>query len=313
MVVSSVAHAAVLAYALIGFNSFKEFPGAPEALPVEFITPSDFDKLTKGERHSKKVEPPKVEAKKIAALNPEPKPVQPEAKQNVEAPPPPPEPEQKVETPPEPPKPEPKKAEAPQPPAPAPKPAELPKPAEKKVDAESQAKLDDIIKKEVEKKPEPKKAQKSPEKPRPKFDPTKIAALADRRDPGQVAQEAPQLADYTTAGVASGTAQQLSLSEKSMINQMIIDAVRQCWTPPIGAAGATDLAVVVQFDLMQDGTLSGEPRVMNSSGNPFFQSAADAALRAVRRCSPIEQLPPQYYDHWKSVEINFDPREMMGG
>ncbi|MGQ4273466.1 TonB C-terminal domain-containing protein [Terrihabitans sp. B22-R8] len=353
LVVSSVAHSAVLGWMLVGFSSAKPFePNPTEALPIELITPSEYDQLTKGEKTSKKVDKPKVQVKKIAAAEPEPKPPAPEAKENVEAPPPPPEkappqppkpapqeppppppppptPEPKPEPPkPEPPKPEPK-AEAPKPepkkaevPKPAPKPEPKPEPKkveppkpEKKVDAKERASLDDLVKKEIEKKPEPPKktAQNTPdEKPRPKFDPTKIAALADKRDPGRIAPTGQQLADDTTAGIPRGQAQQLSLSEKSMINQMVIDQVRACWAPPIGATGASDLAVVVQFNLNQDGSLSGGPQVVNSSGNPAFQAAADAATRAVRRCSPLN-LPAKYYDHWSNVQINFDPRDMMGG
>jgi colicin import membrane protein len=338
LMMSSGAHAAVLGYALVGFSSAKPFDAqSTPALPIELITPSEYDQITKGEKSSTKVDKPRVEAKKIAEVDPEPKPPAPEAKQNVEAPPPPPAPKPAE---PEPPKPEPKKAEAPPPPPPpepkpdlpkpepkmaeAPKPdpkpepkkveTPKPKPPEKKVDTKAQASLDDLVKKELEKTPQPKKAAaKTPdEKPRPAFDPTKIAALVDRRDPGRTTPQGRELAEDTTAGISNGTAQQLSLSEKSMINQMVIDQVRACWAPPIGASGASDLAVIVQFQLRQDGSLAGGPDVMNRSGNPAFQAAADAATRAVRRCSPLN-LPQQYFDHWRSVQINFDPREMMGG
>jgi colicin import membrane protein len=320
VVVSIIAHLAVLLYALIGLPHSR-FDAAPEAMAVEVMTSSEFDKLTKGEKTAKKVaEKPKVEAKKIDQVTPEPRPPAPDAKENVEAPPPAPEPPQKAETPPEPPKPEPKpeppkQAEAP-PPPPEPKPAELPKPPEKKVDDQSQAKLDDLIKKEVEKKPEPKKpepkkiVEKKPEKPKPKFDPSKIASLVDKRDPGKKAQGAPEISDVTTAGISNGPVGQLALSELSRINAMVVEQVKHCWSPPVAAAGALDLAVVVQFRLSEDGSLMGQPNVMNSSPNPGFQSAADSAVRAVQVCSPLK-LPAQFYDHWKFVEINFDPREML--
>ena len=45
---------------------------------------------------------------------------------------------------------------------------------------------------------------------------------------------------------------------------------------------------------------------------PFFQSAADAAKRAVLnpRCNPIK-LPPDKYQVWREIVINFDPRELL--
>ena len=63
--------------------------------------------------------------------------------------------------------------------------------------------------------------------------------------------------------------------------------------------------------LNQDGSLSGEPSVVNS-GDGFFQVAAESAMRAIRRCQPYK-MPIAKYDVWKDVEVTFDPREMFRG
>jgi colicin import membrane protein len=322
MVVSSVAHAGVIAYAVIGFTTAKPFDPTLESVAVEVLSPSEYDALTKGDRTSKKVEnTPKVEAKKIAAVTPEPRPAAPEAKENVDAPPPPPD-AAKVETPepkpepkkaetppPEPPKEEPKKAETPPVPTPAPKPAETPKP-EKKVDEKSQAKLDDLIKKEVEKKPDPpKKVEKKPDpKPQPKFDPSKIATMIDKRDPGRVAQAAPQMASITTAGISNGQASQLALTRATMLGNMIREQLYQCWSPPVGTQGMRDLMATIQFELTPQGVLIGQPSLQGSSANPAFQAFAESAMRAVNSCTqptrPL-RLPPEDYNLWKSVILDF--------
>ena len=293
MVLSAAAHAAVLAYAAIGFNWAKPFEAPTEALPVEVLTLSEFDQLTKGSNQSKTAptEKPKVEAKKVAAVNPDPLPPAPEAKENVTAPPAPKEPEKVEKKPPEPPKPEPEKAEAKPEPKPEPKPADLPKPEKK-----------------VEKKPEPKKAEKKPEKPKPKFDPSKIANLIDKRDPGRTPQEAPEISKITTAGISNGTASMLSLSQQSMIGNMIREQLYSCWNPPVGILPSPDLVATIEFDLTEAGTLVGTPRLMNSSGNPSFQSFAESAMRAVHSCTqsvrPL-RLPVEHYNIWKIVTLDF--------
>jgi outer membrane biosynthesis protein TonB len=56
--------------------------------------------------------------------------------------------------------------------------------------------------------------------------------------------------------------------------------------------------------------LRGGASVINSSGNPAFQAAAESAVRAVRRCAPYS-LPFEKYAAWQNVIVNFDPREML--
>jgi outer membrane biosynthesis protein TonB len=310
MIMSGVAHAALLLYAVVGFTEAKPFDPHKEALPVEVVSLSEYDQLTKGNQLAKdKAEKPKVQAKKVAAVDPTPLPPAPEAKENVEAQPQP-EPE-KAETPPEPKKPEPKPAEAPPPPPPEPKPepkkAEAP-PPEPAPTPEPKPKPVDLPK--PEKKAAEKKPEKKPEKPKPKFDPSKIASLVDKRDPGHKPQEARELSNVTTAGVASGTASQLSLSMQSMIASMLQEQLYRCFNPPPGTIGRSDMVATVRFDVTQQGILVGQPELMTSSSDPMFAAFADAAIRAVYNCtqasSPL-RLPPEHYSFWKQPILDFRP------
>lgn len=99
------------------------------------------------------------------------------------------------------------------------------------------------------------------------------------------------------------------------MSQSELDALRsqvaQCWNPPVGAAGAEDLTVRLQFNLSRTGEVEGQTQVLNSSNNPAFRAAASSAERAVFRCGPYS-LPVAKYDAWKTVILNFDPRDMLG-
>jgi colicin import membrane protein len=306
MIMSGVAHAALLLYAAVGFTEAKPFDPHKEALPVDVVTLSEYDQLTKGNQVAKeKAEKPKVQASKVAAADPTPLPPAPVAKENVEAPPPPPEPE-KVETPPEPKKPEPKPAEAP-PPEPAPTPE--PKKAEAKPEPAPIPEPKPVDLPKPEKKAE-KKPEKKPDKPKPKFDPSKIASLIDKRDPGQKPQEGRELSNVTTAGVASGTASQLSLSMQSMIASMLQEHLYSCFNPPPGTVGRSDMVATVRFDVTEQGILVGQPELMTNSSDPTFAAFADAAMRAVYNCTQASRplrLPPEHYSFWKQPTLDFRP------
>jgi hypothetical protein len=68
-------------------------------------------------------------------------------------------------------------------------------------------------------------------------------------------------------------------------------------------AGADAPSAIVKFKLKQDGSLAGEPVVVGSHADPS-QAVAKTALAAVKRCQPF-RLPPNLYEFWKEVEINF--------
>ncbi|MBV6658991.1 MAG: cell envelope integrity protein TolA, partial [Devosiaceae bacterium] len=140
--------------------------------------------------------------------------------------------------------------------------------------------------------------------PEREFNADEIAALINRDENqggGGATDQAP-----ATRGLASGQDARLSESEMDALRRQIA----RCWNPPVGAVGAADLVVRVQMDLAENGSLRSRAQVINSSGNPSFQAAADSALRAVRRCAPYS-LPFEKYAAWQNVIVNFDPREML--
>ena len=110
-----------------------------------------------------------------------------------------------------------------------------------------------------------------------------------------------------TLGASTGSAPRLSQSEIDALRARL----RDCWNLPAGAADSKDLNVEVRILLKQDGSLSAEPTVLNRSSNPFFQVAAESALRAVRTCAPFDFLPLAKYEAWKDIEVNFDPQYMF--
>jgi colicin import membrane protein len=304
--ISAFFHAGVLAWCLFTFATRPLNAPPPEFLSTDIISAADFSQITQGLRTAPKAEAPKPLVEKIGddkpVENPTAKVVEkPEIVPTADQAQPKPEPERKKAEPkpptPEPAKPEPKQAFAKEP--------------ESKVDPIAEALKKDNNKpdKKPEKKAETAQHKPEPPKPQPKYDATKIAALLDKRDPRRQAATGSTLSNTPSLGTETGRAVTLSQNELDALRARL----RQCWNVPVGLADARDLVVTVRIQFKQDGSLMGEPRLMNSMSHPAFQVASESALRAVRSCAPYSFLPVAKYEAWKDVIVDFDPRDMFRG
>ena len=271
------AHLGLVLFAQFGLpDLFTPPPVSVIIIPVDLVTLDDLN-----------APPP---------ATPEPEP-EPEA---VAPPPPPPPPK----APPEPPV-EPEVVEAPPPPVEKPKPPEKkpPEPPEKVKPKPSTLAL-----------AAPRSKPKPPRPPKPLRNfasvlkdlptekaPPKTQKPSAPRDEGKPAPSQPQINDRA------------SITEIERLKQLIRQQIEPCWSPPVGAAGAEDLAVTILIQVDQQGFVR-RAQVVDAPAmalNSYVQAAADAARRAVLnpRCQPF-RLPQNRYDLWKEIRFNFDPREM---
>ncbi len=142
------------------------------------------------------------------------------------------------------------------------------------------------------------------DKPVKEFDPNELAALLNKVDPsggGGLASD--RDASFGSQNV-TGSVPQMSQSEIDALRA----AIYACWVVPVGAEGLNDLVVPVRLEFNPDGTLASDPVALSIPGGPIGQQVAEAALRAVRRCAPYPFLPPDKYDAWRVVNINFSPQ-----
>jgi colicin import membrane protein len=147
-----------------------------------------------------------------------------------------------------------------------------------------------------------------------KFNPGDISRLLQSREAPQSSGAAAREVQKTASlGTAAGTAQRLNPSQRDALMGLLRDQLHRCWQAPLAATTSDKPPVPsVRVKLNQDGSLAAEPAVVNSSGDPLFRVVADSATRATRRCAPL-RIPAQfqpYYQDWKDLVVNFDPREM---
>ena len=164
------------------------------------------------------------------------------------------------------------------------------------------------------KKPKPKKPKKPKEEPKEEkpdenaFDNLlkDLTPVEKKPDPNDQKQDI----EDPEEGQLSQLADQLSISELDAFRHQI----EPCWNIPSGAKYAENLAVEVRVTMARDRTVKST-RVVDQgrySRDSAFRAAADAAVRALRnpRCSPLK-LPPEKYEQWKTIVINFDPSNML--
>ena len=149
-----------------------------------------------------------------------------------------------------------------------------------------------------------------------KFDLTDITKLLFNHDAPAKPAAAPgrsQLSHLASLGAPTASAEKMSPSFWAGLDGLLEDQYRSCWSY-LGLTAGVKYIPQVRVVYGVDGSLQGQPVLLNPPSDPSMQSLADSALRAVRRCNPLkipEQYAP-YYDQWKGRVLRFDPEEMAG-
>src|SRR3984893_12796476 len=345
-------HIGLLALALFSLSQSPQFDEAQESVPVEIFSSQQFNQIMKGEKTAAQVKP-RQRAEKIAELaelKPQPSPS--DAPKDVSAPPPPLKRQadrgqaerQEAPKPPEPgmasppPRPaqetaktEPKSeqvkpsvAPPPQPPVheaektptrkPAhPKPVEPPKKPAPKFKPDQLAKLLDQEKQKEKQKPAAKpRSGGEPTEPQQKFDPGDIAKFLNKEAPQRKQASGHDLSQVASLGSPTASAAKMSPSLWDQLDGLLQEQYKRCWNfAGLGAQQKYIPEIHVQYT--QDGSLIGQPVLLNPPSDPNLRALAESAMRAVRRCDPL-RIPSQYqlyYDQWKGRIVRFDPDEML--
>ncbi len=172
--------------------------------------------------------------------------------------------------------------------------------------------------KKEEKKPEPpkeKKEEKKPEKKKPKQDDLmavlKAVKETAQKEKKEDKSKKPPVEDPSPTKAVSSHYDpnvKMSLSEVDAI----MSQLSKCWNMPAGAKDAQDLVVVIHAEYNPDGSYIRAEIARESlaryNSDPFFRTAADAAMRAVQRCTPLTGLPADRYNGWREMDLHFDPK-----
>jgi len=91
-------------------------------------------------------------------------------------------------------------------------------------------------------------------------------------------------------------------------------AVQKCWNVGSLSSDAMRVTVTVGVSLGRDGKiLAGSVHMISSTDatNAASNQAYEAARRAIIRCGAKGfDLPVEKYDHWRDIEMTFNPEKM---
>ena len=198
----------------------------------------------------------------------------------------------------------------------------------KKQEKQEESKQDTSVKKDSQetkqeaepkpsdKKPEPKKEVKKQEAKKPKPVEKKEKTKDDNFDSLLKTLEKKSTPKTNNAASSKKTAKGTFRDNLPLSISLEDDIRRQlegCWTPPAGGLDAGKLSILLLISLQRDGTVSSvkvleKPKTSNAQ---VANAATEAAVRAVKKCSPLQNLPEEQYETWKELEFNFDPSKMI--
>jgi hypothetical protein len=209
----------------------------------------------------------------------------------------------------------PQKAPDPEPlPAPKPKPAEPPKVVEAKPPPPAPAPP------QPRAKPTPPPPETPPPTQAKPADMSQIAALINRMQKPQ-APQAPQPPSPTPAQSRPSPPSPVPPRLDAPVTQSEKDFIRgqieRRWSVDPGARDANQLVVRIRFYMNPDGTVRGQPEILNQSDltTGYARSAAESARRAILMAQPIKFPEGSDPTRWTRDEIvlTFNPRDMIGG
>ena len=348
-IASGAAHVALLAAILLSFSHNPKFEDVQETVPVDLVTDSDVNQIVKGDKSAKTVqEHPHVD--QVATTEDlKPKPPIADAKRDVPTPPPPlkriadpgqddkvepPQPPAAAAAPPPAPKPAPVPPIAAKPPPdlaaaeplPPPRPKIVPpkKPPPPKVEAQKplEFKPDQIAKLLDDTPPKPSKAHEhhtskpksgdDTHDPPRRFDADDISRLLSHEAPSRRASTGERLQQLASLGSPTASAPRMSPSLQAALDGWFQDKFQGCWNQPITLPQGPKYVPQIRVRLNLDGSLADDPVLMNPPDDPSWQPLADSAMRAVRKCDPL-QVPDRFrrlYDVWRDRVVQFQDQDM---
>jgi hypothetical protein len=120
----------------------------------------------------------------------------------------------------------------------------------------------------------------------------------------------------TILSATSAEATTPTADSSAILNKGEIDGLRSqiaaCWYIDPNASLPSDPIVEVHVELLPNGTVQSANVVDQArmASDADYRSAAQAALRAVLKCSPYK-LPGDKYQYWKSIFFTFNFRGLV--
>lgn len=155
---------------------------------------------------------------------------------------------------------------------------------------------------------------------RPKTRPVRTAAAPqpDAPKPDAAAEDTDAVAEALAEALAGGGSDTETRPSGPPLTGGERDALRVavsgCWNVGSLSSEALDVTVVVAMEMTEDARpVSNSISLVSATGgsDAAARQAFEAARRAILRCGASGyDLPPEKYEHWRQIEMTFNPERM---
>jgi outer membrane biosynthesis protein TonB len=122
-------------------------------------------------------------------------------------------------------------------------------------------------------------------------------------------------ADKSSSKSTSPRASAISPLALNGIGALIKQQVKPNYNPPSGGTDSASIVTTLNITMARDGSVSSVEvvghRGVNDANSAYVKQADDAAIRAVRRSSPLKLPPDLYEGGWENITLNFSPAQMQ--
>jgi len=144
-----------------------------------------------------------------------------------------------------------------------------------------------------------------------RFDAANISKLLSHEAPQRRASSGARLQQTASLGAPNASAAQMSPSLWGQLDALMQEQYKQCWSY-IGTSEVPKYVPEMEVEYAPDGSLIGQPVLVNPPSDPALRSLAESAKRAILRCNPL-RIPTvfqPFYEQWRGRIVRFDPQEM---
>jgi hypothetical protein len=87
--------------------------------------------------------------------------------------------------------------------------------------------------------------------------------------------------------------------------------LQSCWKTPPEAVGDDRIKILIRVGLRRDGSIVGEPTLVQAVATPAGPAMVKSAIAAVRDCQPYAFLPAELYQEWRALDVAFSAKGVM--
>jgi hypothetical protein len=120
------------------------------------------------------------------------------------------------------------------------------------------------------------------------------------------------LPDGRVGGAFDAPATETAKIERSSVDAFR-DRIKSCAMLPAGVSPTDRVSLVVRIALKRDGTLAGQPALIEASASPKGPAVLQSLFAGLAKCQPFNMLPADKYQEWRTLDIRFTPQDLGQG